>query len=239
MFNMRRSTSFSSGPLSDSLMSYFPRYQPPVSEDRDLADTRSKAFESEDKEMFLHVGHFTVWYGSAEFTLTLLIHAFSGNIHPRQFHALTKGMDGKVKVERLKKLVQVAGWEISKPLTKRIDHFLNVLVPTRNLLMHSHMYWPEGGNLQLTSIGAPPVLDGEMLGDPPTVISGLELFEKGTWLSLFAHDLTLALREVQARKPNQQTLGAGTLHSPLPTAHHPKTGPKASPAKKHMRVQKQ
>ncbi len=219
---------------------YVPIYGPPISSAIPLEEQRRIAFNSDDQEMFFHVGHFTVWYGTAEFVLTLLIHAFTGNIHPRQFHALTKGMDGRIKIERLKTLVKIAGWKLSPSLEKRIEHFLTVMVNIRNTLMHSHFYWPENGDLQLTSIGAPPIIDSEQLGDDPVVISGLALFERGTWLSLFAADLIEIQKALpKPPLPEQGILGTGPLHSPLPTGHHPKTGPKASPAKKHMQPQKQ
>lgn len=126
--------------------------------------------------------------------MTMLLHAFSGGGHPPLFHALTRGMDGKIKVERLKALMKIHGWKLEPGLEKRFEHFL-VIIGIRNGLAHSHFYWPAGGDLQLTSLGEPPIFDDVKFAAPaPKTYSGLELFERGVWLGAFAHDL-IAVRE--------------------------------------------
>lgn len=216
---------------------YHSIYGPDLTEGVPLEEQRSINFSGIESELFLHIGHFTAWYASAEMMLTVLLHTFSGSMHPGQFHILTKGMDGKIKVERLKKLVSICGWEISDALKKRIDHFQNTIIPLRNSLMHSHLYWGADHNLQVTSIAAPPMIAGGVAGEAPTIFHSLELFERGQWLCLFARDLGNAFNNVHDPLSQTGTLGTGPLHSPLPTGHHPKTGPKASPARKHTQVQ--
>ncbi len=221
---------------------YLPIYEPLVSGDATLADHRTIAFNGPDQEMFLHLGQFTAWYASAEFMLTMLVHRFSGKIHPLHFHALTKGMDGRVKAERLKKLIEVSGWTISPELLARLIHFEKVIVPIRNILMHNHPYWPAGADLQLSSLGAPPIFNGEPFyapSSPPQMFKGLELFERSLWLALFAQDMGDVINQLPWPVGAQGILGTGPLRSPLPKVRHPKTGPKASPAKRHTLLQKQ
>jgi hypothetical protein len=200
---------------------YAPCYDPPLTE-KTLAEHRDETFNSPDQEQFLHIGHFISWYATAEFALTMILHQFSGRIHPSNFHLLTLGMDAKLKAERLKHALKLATWIMDGGLLKRMEHFGQTHVKIRNYLVHSHPYWPEGGDLQLTSIGYPPTYKSqEWNAPPPFSISGLELYERGIWLNLFSQDLMAALAAIPFPIKPGGVLGTGRYLSSLPTGDRP------------------
>lgn len=209
-------------------------YVPPL--DVDLATMRERQFSSTDKEQYLHIGHFVSWYGACEFIITIYLQLITKSPDPAMFHLLTKGMDAGVKIERLRAACDEAGVSISPALNERLSHFTDVMLPLRNKLVHSHLYWPENGPLQVCSIGAPPVVDGlELPAADPFQIDGLTLYERGTWLNLFSYDL--GDQHLQfADMP--KILGTANFHSPLPSGHSPSYPKLGGHAKGHRRHQK-
>jgi len=152
----------------------------------------------------------------------MILHQFSGQIHPSNFHLLTRGMDAKLKAERLRHALKLATWITDDGLLKRLDHFGQKHVKIRNSLVHSHPYWPEGGDLQLTSIGYPPTYKSQAWNAPaPFSISGLELYERGVWLNLFSQDLMAALAAIPFPIKPGGVLGTGHYLSSLPTGDRP------------------
>ena len=205
-------------------------YNPPPIPD--LKAHRDRTFAADDKELFLHVGHFISYYAAAEFALTMLLQTFTGRPHPAGFHILTRGMDAKIKVKRLKEAIESCGCTLDEGLQKRLNHFTKNLVSLRNVLVHSHLYWPEGGDLQMTSIGRPPIFAVAPLKAPKPrrTIPGLELYERGAWLCLFFQDLIAIEDRYRHNRAPKGEIGIDHYSSGLPT------GDQQSPEKLARRV---
>lgn len=219
------------------MVHYAPQYDPPLVPD--VPAERDASFRSVDQPLFLHVGHFISWYAAAEFGVTILLHSFTGNTHPAPFHILTRGMDAKVKIERLKEAVEAHGWTVDAGLTRRLEHFQKTVAGLRNTIVHSHLYWPAGGDLQMTSIGAPPMYTKEpIIGSPPKTIPGLELFERGLWLRAMAYDLFDIEKQLPQPLPRGGTLGKANYQSSLPTGDRPSPETLARRASAGKRAQK-
>ena len=198
-------------------------YQRPLT-DRPLTEERNQTFEGRDKQLITHLGHFIAWFSACEFMLTLLLHKFAGHFDPNTFHVLTKGMDARKKVETLRNTVKVKGWTIGPSFNSRLDHFeggpINGL---RNKLVHSHLYWPEGGKLQITSIGAPPqYADFKVKGAPaPEKVHGDIIFERALWLRAFSQDIDAIYKKAGWPLTPKGVLQTDRYLSPLPKGNHP------------------
>lgn len=196
---------------------YVSLYDPPLS--NDLEAHRLNTLYGDDAEMFAHVGHFIAWYASVEFMLTFLLHSFSGQIDARAFDVLTRGMDVRVKIERLGKTASLAGWKLDPGLLERIGHFQDVHIPLRNRIVHSYLYWPDGGPLQMCGTINPPIFQDTRWDVPePYVIPGIDLFERGAWLGHFSQDLIAIHEALTSPLAASGTLGNTAYISSLPPA---------------------
>lgn len=199
---------------------YLSYYDPPQTGDRYIDEYRTEMFDGVDRQMFLHVGHFVSWYASLEFIITFLLHEFSGRPHPVKFDNLIKGMDAKTKVERLRSAIRLSGWETAKPLNDRLDHFCKKLAPLRNKIVHRHLYWPEGDQLQISTLAQPPLFEDVKFegAAKPDVVEGLLLFEHGIWMAMFSHDLGNLYHNTPRPLPPKGIIGGGNYRSSLPKA---------------------
>lgn len=197
-----------------------PLYDPPV--DPNLGEMRKDILSGEDQEMFVHVGHFVSWFGAVDMILGLILHHFSGDIPPPEFDVLTRGLDAKTKLHRLEQSMALSGWTMAPALKRRLEHFKKVHIGIRNKLVHSYLYWPEGGDLQICGVGNPPIFaDVTFDAAPPQQIPGAVLFERGAWLSLLCQDLTDIFNAFERPKPHGGVLGADSYRSGLPSGAPP------------------
>jgi hypothetical protein len=190
---------------------YTSLYEPAAVHDPSVA--LEKAFDGQDGIMFAHIGHFTWNFGIVEMGLTLLLWIFTGRQDVRTFELLVKGMDAKVKVERLRKAIKLHGSAIGPNLKARLAHFESAQINLRNQLAHSDVSLHDGA-FHFGTIAALAHMLGSEHGAAKT-ISTAQLFERAAWLNLFCQDLM----ELIGRMPN-----------PLPTQplateiDHPKSG---------------
>jgi len=113
------------------------------------------------------------------------------------FEALIKGMDARVKVERLRKITKNGPIKIGPMLKCRLEAFEKESIPIRNKIAHNSVIkHPTGDIFYFTDIVRMPF---SALGFPGFVgpqadhVSGLRLYEHGLWLNLFSHDIIGAL----------------------------------------------
>lgn len=199
---------------------YVPVYEPSHFEGDPEAHRQKLITPNDDTLLFTHVGHYVTWYAIAEFFITMLLWGFTGKMAADDFHALTLGMDAKVKAQRLRSICKREDIPWGENLKKRVDHFERVHVPLRNKIVHNYLYWPEGDTLQICSIGALPAFEGFPRDDsaPPEMVRGLLLMERGLWLTHFAHDLSALIRVMpkEGRPPRGTGIEIGAPLSSLP-----------------------
>lgn len=166
-----------------------------------LEQMRDYMFNGKDRHVYLYVGHFMLWFSAVEVGITLLLALATKSIDVKGFRHLARGMDARVKCERLR-----AACRDYKPmgdnLSTRLEFFEKTMVKTRNNLTHSVVLLPEPREkLYFASFGAfgthdaPPDYDGDQAPHVPA----LEVFKQGLWLNLFDTDLrAVAHGEAQA-----------------------------------------
>jgi hypothetical protein len=71
-----------------------------------LTEVRDKIFGGPDRDMFLHVGYFLCWFAHVELNLTFLLARAINHRQLDDFELLVKGMDARVKCERLRKALK-------------------------------------------------------------------------------------------------------------------------------------
>lgn len=176
---------------------------------------RDYMFGSDDRHVYLHVGHFMLWFAAAEVGVTLLLALATRSIDIKGFRQLVRGMDARVKCERLRSAAKDYK-PIGPNLATRLEFFEKTMVKTRNLLTHSAVLLPEPRQMiYFASFGAfgthdaPPDYDG----DAAPSMEAIELFKQGLWLNSFHTDLESVARE----DAHSTTLEIDHPRSPTPT----------------------
>jgi len=157
---------------------------------------RQRIFGGKDNILYQHVGYFLAWYSSVEFRLTFLLAIVSGLRDMEVVDLLTKGMDARVKVNRVRSICQ----KKKRPIDKKsnfglaLTDFHDKLIPVRNKLSHNALAIAESGEprLFITGLNRMPYKafgDPEQLGESPEEITFLKLFEYGLWLNHFNDDM--------------------------------------------------
>jgi hypothetical protein len=94
--------------------------------------------ELEYQDMYFRVGHFIGEYSTVELAITALLAIISNFKDLEAFHTLTKGMDAKVKVERLRELAKTKKLLVEKgPFDARLMHFADKTANLRNKVAHA------------------------------------------------------------------------------------------------------
>src|SRR4051794_24188736 len=107
-----------------------------MSEDH-LKKARDAIFQGADAPQFLHVGYFLTWYGHVEHRITVILAFVAQQRDLEAFHLLTKGMDARTKVVRLRELCKVKDREVGPNLDKRLAHFQDNVCRLRDKLSHT------------------------------------------------------------------------------------------------------
>ena len=216
---------------------YAPCYDPHLVPD--LVEDRKTAWANENScTVYLHIGFFIYWYASVETAVSIMLTRATGNQHPAHFHTLTRGMDAKLKCERLREALKISDCTIGPALTKRFEHFTSRLSSLRNQLVHNYPFFHED-TFQLVSVGAPPhVVDRPVKGAPkPVMVPSLELYERGKWLQAFSSDLYALMDDFSDALRRKGTLERERYWSSLPTGDRPSPEKQARRAKVDKRVQ--
>lgn len=136
-----------------------------------------------------NIGHFMMWFGTAEMFLTRIL-AFALDINDmRKFELLVKGMDARVKCERFRKATK-SHLPAGPILLKALSRFENKMIPLRNKISHS---WPvlHEETVYFCHVGR-GALDPNNIVRDGTEISFDTLFLEGLWLNLFTSRLSNA-----------------------------------------------
>jgi hypothetical protein len=176
---------------------------------------RAEIFAGDDRDAYLHMGHFFTWFNMVEWQITNIMAQVMREKDFSAFHVLVGDMDARKKVRRLKRLCKVKNQTIEKPLLDRLEYFESKIYPVRTKIAHnalitdkSRFYYLEFNRLPWTALGK-TIPRGLKQSD---FIESLTLFRHASWLNHFFSDLTEALNRAEAKQP----LGMTTPRAPLP-----------------------
>jgi hypothetical protein len=207
---------------------------------KELEEGREKTYSGLDRDLYCDIGFFATWFGMAELRVTLLLAQFTGVRDIEAFDILCRGMDARVKTERLRLAIKRHAL-IGPELNLRLAYFNDEVIPLRNKLMHSSFSNAEGEgprHYYLSGLANMPWNELNM-GKPqtklkPTVVHSLDLYGKGVWLSYFAHDLN----PVTANDPRGKSIvEIASPKSKVPEAFrqkHQRKADRATPDKQHQ-----
>lgn len=166
----------------------------PITEDA-LEKGRTATYAGVDKDLYSDIGFFTTWFGATELKITVLLAQFTGTHDLEAFDILCRGMDARIKVERLQQAIKRQGL-IGPELHLRLAYLADKIIPLRNKLMHSAFSTAEDGGPRryfLSGLANLPWVELKM-GPPktklkPTVVNSVDLYANGLWLSYVLGDL--------------------------------------------------
>jgi hypothetical protein len=145
----------------------------------------------------LHIGFFISSYAIVEIHITMMLAKATGIDKLQSFDLLTRGMDLRVKIERLRRACELGPHKIGPNLDARLTVVDGVMRPLRNKLAHqAAALSPDKMTISLVSLAAWP--DFLTARHPDQEISErietLELFEYAAWLLVFNKDLSGTLK---------------------------------------------
>jgi hypothetical protein len=195
------------------------------------------------KNMVFHLGFYLMWFGVAEMMVTQGLGALLAFTDHEKFDLLIRGMDLRVKIERLYTASKAYNRPLGPNLKKRLTIITEKQIPLRNRLSHS---WPycsdDAGVIHLASIGAmPPGILKDMSFHPsqrvPPSVHPDELFDRGLWLQAFTGDMIAAISSgvnggpFEVSVPNSDSQWEGRqvtlIATPLATPDRPPQTPPA------------
>lgn len=202
---------------------------------------RDEIFSTPDLNLYRHVGYFCCWFGLAEIQITFLLALLNRSPDFVGFELIAKGMDARVKTERLVKLLKLrTNYDRKSNLGQRIEHFEKKIIPVRNKIAHSGFYSTNGGQtLHFPSLTSFPVDGPEQPipeSDPAQSMSYLNLFKAGLWLQYFTEDLGSIWKGVP---PEQRVFKIAHPRSWVSAEYLDSPPPKTRPSTGHMRAQNQ
>ena len=101
-----------------------------------MTDTgKLSVFDAECIPQYAALGIFHCWFSAVELTITYMLAKFCGTIDTEVFYIVSKGMDARVKCERLKSIAS-RSTTFGKNFTRALKDFEEVVIPTRNALSH-------------------------------------------------------------------------------------------------------
>src|SRR5690242_324076 len=107
----------------------------PIS-DEELAKGREQTYAGVDRDLYTDIGFFTTWFGGAELRVTMLLAMFTNSRDLEAFDILCRGMDARVKTERLQQAIKRHG-KLGPELNLRLAAFHDEIIPLRNQIAHS------------------------------------------------------------------------------------------------------
>ena len=164
---------------------------------------RAHMFAGNDRHLFCHVGFFMTWFAAAEMSITYLLAIATRSIDVPSFYTLVRGMDARVKCERLR-TASKSYKPLGPNLAERLKFFENTLIGTRNKMVHSFITVPEPFDKMYFGTVS-------KVGEEAPHAATLAVFRQGLWLNLFASELNevvkteapLAILEID--RPRSQT----------------------------------
>jgi hypothetical protein len=148
--------------------------------DPDYEEIRKIALSGDEGNLYLDLGYFISWFAVSEFRITSLLQAATTSQNTTAFDLLTKGMDARVKCERLR-----AACDLFLPMGSNLDTRLGVferhIIPLPNKLAHSFVACPHPfTTMHFSSQAKLPykAFGKEQIGDEPEQMTTLEFFKR-------------------------------------------------------------
>ncbi len=188
-----------------------------------------------DDSIFAQVGAFICNFSVVELHITAMLASTLGMHDHERFAFVAKGMDARVKVDRLKS-ASPRYIAIGPNLTARLDRFKATSIGIRNCIAHSSPF-SRDGFIHFVGLGAlPDGKHGKATTAPATKISMDNFTRETVWLDHLSQDLsTVAVSTPYMRLPLLEIISP---RSNLPKAGHPPILVKAAPAKPRKPVRK-
>ncbi len=185
-------------------------------DESDLVAIRNAMFEGPNRDIYLHTGYFMNFFALVEINITYLLGLVLETREPAGFDLLVRGMDARVKVERLRKACKLKERPLGHHIKLRLNYFEQTIIPLRNRLTHAVLTQTddEGGDGGEWLHFATLVNLSAKAGQPESMRTAT-LFERGRWLQLFGQDLNALLNEGFAK-----TLEINNPQSPVPQEGH-------------------
>ncbi len=160
----------------------------------DLEALRLKVFSGPDRDLYIYIGVFFVWFAAVESRIALLLAKVLDHKDALAFELLAGGMQPRVKCERLRLACAERG-QMGDALSKRLQHFEKKIIPLRHKLAHRLLVMPKpGGPIYLCTDTKMPYEAfgmGQLPDEkPPESIESQKLLEITVWLSWFTEDLS-------------------------------------------------
>lgn len=165
-----------------------------------MAVLRKKFMSGTAGELATHIGDFVLNFSTAEMWITNALYWILGITDSARLEHLTKGMDARVKCERLRQAAK-AYCQLGPHLSAGLAIFEEDCIPTRNRIAHTWPYLnPATRIIQFSSLANLP--DLEATKPPPTLAKthGIhidDLFCQGMWLNKFGSDIHSALMQAK------------------------------------------
>lgn len=164
-------------------------------------------------ELQSNIGHFMMWFGTTEMFLTRTL-AFTLNMRDLQrFDLLCKGMDARVKCERLRKSIKQ--YHSAGPVfLAELKRFEEKSIPLRNRISHS---WPvqHDGTVYFCGVKSGVFIPETFVKDG-TEMPSLDFFLEGFWLNVFSKHIYEALKNAVSGGPLESN---DQGPNPQPEAH--------------------
>lgn len=184
-----------------------------------------------DQPYYILSGSFLSQFAFVEMKLTAILCDLTGLRDLETFHVLTKGMDARVKIERLRKLAKLHDSDIGPVLTERLKFFEEKIIPTRNDLAHGAIWINQAdqGKWHVITIDTFQVasFEDDGLDAAPKFYTAGDLAAKAKWCNLFQDELgQVLLRE-------DKTIPLEITHPKMQAPKDTQKGPRqpAGPAK--------
>jgi hypothetical protein len=155
-----------------------------------ILEAKQKLFiEGVDRNLHSHIGYFSSWYAGCEMWITLLLAKLTKSTDLYSFDLLTRGMDARTKIARLKRICEDRNWPIGRNFQLRLNLYEGQMTDLRNKLAHTYPVADYKRRVVIfTMLGNIPA-PGTDRHPNEEAISLDELFESGAWLQLFNIDL--------------------------------------------------
>ena len=147
-----------------------------------LEQRRQRIFAGEDRDLYLHLGYYLLWFAAVESKITFIIAILTKSKNLENFEILASGLGPRKKVERLN-LLAAKTKPIGRNLKNLLDQFADTHIPLRNKLSHRKLEYKKLPDTYAITTLAKTTSKGA------TIIKALDFFERGYWLHNFNDDL--------------------------------------------------
>lgn len=187
-----------------------------------LQEIVNRTAAKQDHPYLILTGAFLARFASVEMMLTALLAVLLQLGDLTAFQIITRGMDARVKIDRLKQLAKHRNGKIGATLKERLDYFENSMIPVRNELAHGALWGnqKERGRWHVITIDSFqfPFTDDVLDNTAKSYTAG-DLSARATWCDLFFKELAQAFDH--ARRGEVLEIDTPAIKVPKGTPQHP------------------